>query len=75
MQPAILDTQTTAARVVPLLQSLSRLEEIVSALAVRLDPITNHSPTEEKKLNSPSVTGRINQLGDMLQYLLDNIEL
>lgn len=64
------------ARVVPLLQALSRTEDLVSALAMRLDPVTNHTPTEQQ-VNPPSttVTGRINQLGDTLQYLLDNIEL
>lgn len=67
----------SAQRVVPLLQSLSRVEELVSALTMRLDPVTNHVPSADNKaaLNSPTVTGRINGLGDTLQYLLDNIEL
>ncbi len=69
-------TATPAQRVVPLLQSLSRTEELAAALALRLDPVTNHLPTSDNKaINSPTVTGRINQLGDTLQYLLDNIEL
>jgi hypothetical protein len=70
-------TAQASQRVVPLLQSLSRTEELVAALAMRLDPVTNHTPTATDKaaLNSPTVTGRINQLGDTLQYLLDNIEL
>lgn len=69
-------TSTTAARVVPLLQSLSRLEDLTSAIAMRLDPITNHVPSQDKAAPpSTTVTGRVNQLGDVLQYLLDNIEL
>lgn len=77
MQPNTVNSSATAQRVVPLLQALGRLEDGVSALVLRLDPVTNHVPTEssEAKLNSPSVTGRINNLGDTLQYLLDNIEL
>lgn len=77
MQPnSTLGQATTAQRVVPLLQSLSRLEESVAALAMRLDPVTNHAPTLDSSApSSPSVTGRINALGDTLQYLLDNIEL
>lgn len=78
MQPqnAVTSSATTAQRVVPLLQALSRLEDNVSAIAIRLDPVTNHVPTDSKsELNSPSVTGRLHILGDTLQYLLDNIEL
>lgn len=77
MQPTTTTPSSlTAQRVVPLLQSLSRLEELVSAMAVRLDPVTNHTPqSESSNLVSPSVTGRLNNLGDTLQYLLDNIEL
>lgn len=63
------------AKAVPLLQSLNRAEEMASALAVRLDPITNHAPSQDKPPALPTVTGRLTSLGDMLQYLLDNIEL
>jgi hypothetical protein len=66
----------TPQKVVPLLQSLNHAEELVSALTVRLDPITNHEPIpEEKQTTSPTVTGRISGIGDVLQYLLDHIEL
>lgn len=66
----------TPARVIPLLQTLNRAEELVSAIALRLDPITQHSPAQDS-LSPPSqtVTGRLQSLGDTLQYLLDNIEL
>ena len=66
-----------APQVVPLLQQLNRVEEAMSALAMRLDPITNHTPTSENQSVAPSssVTGRLTQLGDTLQYLLENIEL
>lgn len=79
MQPqnTLVGSTTAAQRVVPLLQALSRLEDNVSAIAMRLDPVINHVPTDSNssQLNSPSVTGRLNTLGDTLQYLLDNIEL
>lgn len=78
MQPqnTLTASATTAQRVVPLLQALSRLEENVSALAMRLDPVTSHVPTQDSASpNSTSVTGRLHTLGDTLQYLLDNIEL
>lgn len=69
----------TPQKVIPLLLALSRIEDLVSLTAVRLDPITNHVPANDAgsgTLTSPStVTGRINSLGDALQYLLDNIEL
>lgn len=65
-----------AVRVIPLLQSLSRVEELTSALAMRLDPITNHVPEPaDKGPNAPTITGRLNSVGDVLQYLLDHIEL
>ena len=70
--------QTTASpqKVVPLLQQLNRVEELVSALSLRLDPITNHEPlNNEKQSTTPTVTGRIAGIGDVLQYLLDHIEL
>ena len=66
---------TTAQRVVPLLQSLSRTEELLASLVMRLDPVTNHTPAQDTPPNSLTVTGRVNSLGDTLQYLLDNIEL
>lgn len=67
---------TSAQRVVPLLASLQRTEELAASLAMRLDPVTNHAPRQDQA-NPPTntVTSRINQLGDTLQYLLDNIEL
>lgn len=67
----------TPAKVVPLLQALNRAEELTSAIAMRLDPITQHVPSKnDVPANAPqTVTGRINTLGDTLQYLLDNIEL
>lgn len=79
MQPntPIATGSVAAQRVVPLLQALNRAEENVAALALRLDAITNHITTADSKtLGSPTtVTGRLNNLGDTLQYLLDNIEL
>lgn len=76
----MLETQGTPSgtitqRIVPLLQSLAHLEDTVAALALRLDPITNHTPSEDPQPPSSTVTGRLNQLGDTLQYFLDNIEL
>ena len=69
-------TTATPAKVVPLLQSLSRAEDLVSSLAIRLDPIVQHVPSEAKDVpTSNTVTNRINSLGDALQYLLDHIEL
>jgi len=68
----------TPQKVVPLLQALNRAEELTSAIALRLDPITNHALAAPNNVpaNTPmTVTGRINTLGDTLQYLLDNIEL
>lgn len=64
-----------ATKVVPLLSALSRGEELVAALATRLDPITNHIPQPDKEPSGNTVTARVNQIGDVLQYLLDNIEL
>lgn len=78
MQPqnTLVGSAATAQRVVPLLQALSRLEENVSAIAMRLDPVTNHVPSADSSMPpSNSVTGRLHTLGDTLQYLLDNIEL
>jgi hypothetical protein len=78
MQPqnTLVGSAATAQRVVPLLQALSRLEDNVSALAVRLDPVTNHVPqSDQNSLVSPSVTGRLQTLSVTLEYLLDNIEL
>ncbi len=70
-------SSTPAQRVIPLLQSLSRLEELTAALSMRLDPITQHAGLAQDKANPPTntVTSRINNVGDTLQYLLDNIEL
>lgn len=64
-------------RVIPLLQGLSRLEELTASITMRLDPITNHTATvaNNPEPMSNTVTARINRLGDSLQYLLDNIEL
>jgi hypothetical protein len=68
--------QTSAAKVVPLLQSLNRVEESTAALALRLDPVVNHVPDVQKDLPPVStVTSRLNQIADTLQYLLDNLEL
>jgi hypothetical protein len=73
---APIGTATPAQRVVPLLQAVNRAEELVAAIAMRLDPVTNHEQQSgTPQPTSPTVTGRINQLGDTLQYLLDNIEL
>lgn len=70
-------TAPTPQRVIPLLQILHELEEITSALAVRLDPITNHVPSsaDQNILAGTTVTQRLHQIGGSLQYLLDNIEL
>lgn len=65
-------------RVIPLLQGLSRLEELTASMAMRLDPITVHASIASGSPDRPdsnTVTARINRLGDSLQYLLDNIEL
>lgn len=70
-----MENATLAAKVVPLLQSLNRLEERVSSIALRLDPITNHAPSQEAAPPTSTVTGRLNQLSVTLEYLLDNIEL
>lgn len=77
-----MENPTTAsqqkASVVPLLAQLARAEEMVQAIAMRLDPITNHVPTTASdKISeiSRTVTARLQTLGDTLQYLLDNIEL
>ncbi len=77
-----MDNQNTTVgakldKVVPLLQSLNRVEGNVSALALRLDPIISHTPetTDSAVPSSSSVTSRLNTLGDTLQYLLDNLEL
>lgn len=68
---------TSAQKIVPLLQALNRAEDNAAALALRLDPIVNHvpSPSAGDLPISPTVTNRLNSLGDTLQYLLDNIEL
>lgn len=83
MEPARLgSTHSTSTlnaapqRVIPLLQALSRAEELAAALALRLDPITQHDqPQNAQAPHAPTVTGRIHNVGDTLQYLLDNIEL
>lgn len=64
-------------KVVPLLQALNRAEELTAALTVRLDPIVQHAPTKtaEQPPLPNTVTSRLHQIGDALQYLLDNIEL
>lgn len=66
-----------AQKIVPLLQALSEVEDKVSAIALRLDPIVNHSPSTavDKAFPQTTVTGRLQTLGDTLQYLLDHIEL
>lgn len=70
---------SAATRVIPLLQALNRAEELAGALVLRLDPITVHETVAQSGPDRPSnnttVTNRINQVGDALQYLLDNIEL
>ena len=66
---------TPPVKVVPLLAAVSRVEELSSALAVRLDPIVVHAPSQNEKPYESTVTARINAVGDALQYLLDNIEL
>lgn len=67
---------TKAERVIPLMQALNRVEDNVSAIALRLDPIVNHAPsTQTDAPKSNTVTGRLQTLGDALQYLLDNLEL
>lgn len=64
------------SKVVPLLSELARAEDLVSLLAMRLDPIVNHVPSDPKSdALRITVTARLNGLGDALQYLLDNIEL
>lgn len=62
-------------KVVPLLQQLNRVEEFVSALTMRLDPVIQHEPQEDPAATTTTVTGRLAALGDVLQYLLDHIEL
>lgn len=67
----------TPNKVVPLLQSLSRIEVLAVDLTTRLDPIVQHQPTQDPTAPpaTNTVTNRINQVGDVLQYLLDHIEL
>lgn len=67
----------TPAKVIPLLAATSRIEELLSAFAVRLDPIVQHAPTEPSTEKGPqtTVTSRLQSVGDSLQYLLDHIEL
>lgn len=63
-------------RVVPLLATLSEVENKATALAMRLDPITSHDPANDAQMaTTNTVTGRLAKLGDVLQYLLDHIEL
>jgi hypothetical protein len=68
-------TTSLSQKVVPLLQALNRAEELASSLAMRLDPIVNHVQAQDKPPVGPTVTSRIHAVGDVLQYLLDNIEL
>lgn len=77
MQPTTASTSATPSKVVPLLAGLNRIEELTSSLAIRLDPIVVHggSPDQSQPPVSNTVTTRIHQVGDALQYLLDNIEL
>lgn len=70
-----LASASTATKVVPLLQALNRAEELTGALAMRLDPITQHAPNDNDKPPASTVTSRIDRLGDTLQYLLEHIEL
>ena len=66
----------TPAKVIPLLEATRRVEELTSALAIRLDPITDHSPTTaDVQAPASTITSRLQSVGDSLQYLLDNIEL
>lgn len=71
----IVPENKAAVRVIPLLQTLNRIEELTAAMALRLDPITNHTPAQDRPDYPTTVTGRLQSLGDTLQYLLDNIEL
>lgn len=71
----IVPENKAAVRVIPLLQTLNRIEELTGAMALRLDPITNHTPAQDRPDYATTVTGRLQSLGDTLQYLLDNIEL
>lgn len=72
----IAGSTATAQRVIPLLQAMARVEDLASALALRLDPIVQHAPKEQDdRPISNTVTSRVNTVGDVLQYLLDNIEL
>lgn len=67
-----------AAKIVPLLGQLQRLEELLPSLVMRLDPIIDHNSIPGSANATPpssTVTGRLEQLGDTLQYLLDHIEL
>lgn len=79
MQPTIgLAQPSNTAKVIPLLAAVCRVEELGAGLAMRLDPIIQHTiqqnvPTPETP--SHTVTARLHALGDQLQYLLDNIEL
>ena len=69
-------TAINTPKVVPLLQALGRIEELSQSLAMRLDPIVNHVPQQDASAPpTNTVTSRIHAVGDVLQYLLDNIEL
>lgn len=74
-----MDQQNTLnpSKTIPLLQQLSRVEELVASFSLRLDPITNHEPMNDSiaKSTTNTVTGRLSSIGDSLQYLLDHMEL
>lgn len=75
-QNITIGSSVTPAKVIPLLEATRRIEELASAMAVRLDPITFHSPsTQDVPVPPSTVTSRLQSVGDSLQYLLDNIEL
>ena len=79
MDNTLAQNPTSPAKVVTLLDQLVRVEDLTSSLVIRLDPIidrsndSNSSPTPSP--SSQTVTGRLSQLGDVLQYLLNRIEL
>jgi hypothetical protein len=73
-------TSTTAPTnlvkpVVPLLAQIQRLENLANELSMRLDPITVHDPKDTDRAEPRTVTQRLAEVGNTLQYLLDHIEL
>ena len=69
------NTTIAASKESPLMSELKHVEDLVSSLVLRLEPVTNHMPSEDKAPTSNTITGRLRQVADVVEYYLTHIEL